>query len=112
MKLKAAQILIAALLLIPLSSIAQQLSYGTLADRAAFALNTRPDKVRIFDRQVDSYDILTINFMAERDSDGEKFKCSIVTVPGGVSNAMCTNTDGTMKGVRCDPRSKAAGRCR
>jgi len=112
MKLKAVQILIAAFLLTPLAAIAQSaqtVSDETLARRAAFALNTTPDKVRIFDRQVDADNAWRVNFMAERD--GKKFQCYLAAIPGTVSDAMCAGTDGTMDGVRCDPLSKAAGRC-
>jgi len=109
MKQKASPILIAALLLIPFSSMAQQVSDETLARRAAFSLNTTPDKVTISQRQVDEDNAYRINFMAERD--GKSFQCYVTAVPGRVSDAMCAGTDGTMNGVHCDPLSKAAGRC-
>jgi len=110
MKHKTAKMLIAALLLAPLPSIAQQIvSDQTLARRAAFPLNTTADKVKISDRQMDEDSHYRINFTATRD--GKKFQCYVVAAPGVVSDALCAGTDGSRDGVRCDPLSQAAGRC-
>jgi len=113
-RLATARVLIAAFLLVPLSSVGQivgktAVSDQSLARRAAFALNTTPDKVIISERHVDEDNEWRINFMAERD--GKKFQCYLGAAAGAVSDALCAGMDGSMEGGRCDPLSKAAGRC-
>jgi len=105
---KAAKIITVSLLLFlsACSTIGQKtVSDQTLARKAAFALNTTPDKVTISDRYSDG--LGKINFTATRDR--KKFQCYVAVFP--ISDAMCSGTDGSMDGVNCDRLSKAAGRC-
>jgi len=120
MKQKTAKIVIATLLLIPLPSIGQQTIPGqtkpeltplerTLARRAAFALHTTADKVKISDHGKDEDSPYRINFTATHN--GKKFQCYVVASPASVSDALCAGTDGDTKGMRCNALLKAAGQC-
>lgn len=82
----------------------------TLEQKAAFALNTTSDKVKITDRQgsVDG----TINFVAT--TGGKSHQCYITTVGGAISSqAICSGSNSVKKGdnKQCNALLKAAGRC-
>lgn len=82
---------------------------NSLATKAAFALNTTSDKVKISNR---SSNIDSINFVAT--TKGKSYQCYITTMGGVVSSdAVCSGANSVMKenGQQCNPLLKAAGRC-
>lgn len=80
----------------------------SLANKAAFALNTTADKVAISNR---SPSIDSINFVAT--TKGKSYQCYITTVGGVInSDAICSGSNSVKKeGSQCNALLKAAGRC-
>ena len=81
----------------------------TLEQKAAFALNTTSDKVKISNRQgsIDG----TVNFVAT--TGGKSHQCYITTVAGAVSSqAICSGSNSVNSNQQqCNALLKAAGRC-
>ena len=83
----------------------------SLEQKAAFALNTTSDKVKITNRQgsIDG----TINFVAT--TGGKSHQCYITTVGGAISSqAICSGSNSVKQGEsnkQCNALLKAAGRC-
>lgn len=82
----------------------------TLEQKAAFALNTTSDKVKISNRQgsIDG----TVNFVAT--TGGKSHQCYITTVGGAVSSqAICSGSNSVKQdeNKQCNALLKAAGRC-
>lgn len=81
----------------------------TLEQKAAFALNTTSDKVKISNRHgsVDG----TINFVAT--TKGKSHQCYITTMAGAVSSqAICSGANSVNPNAQqCNALLKAAGRC-
>jgi len=82
----------------------------TLEQKAAFALNTTSDKVKISNRQgaIDG----TVNFVAT--TRGKSYQCYITTVGGAISSqAICSGSNSVKQGEsqQCNALLKAAGRC-
>ena len=82
---------------------------SSLEQKAAFALNTTADKVKISNRSgsVDG----TINFVAT--TKGKSHQCYITTVAGAVSSqAICSGSNSVNSNQQqCNALLKAAGRC-
>lgn len=80
----------------------------SLADKAAFALNTTGDKVSISHRKPT---IDAINFVAT--TKGKSYQCYITTVGGVISSdAVCSGSNSVKKSeAQCNALLKAAGRC-
>ncbi|QER39598.1 hypothetical protein F2A31_07675 [Acinetobacter suaedae] len=85
----------------------------TLEQKAAFALNTTSDKVKVSNRQgaIDG----TINFVAT--TGGKSYQCYITTVGGAISSqAICSGsssvkTTNNADNKQCNALLQAAGRC-
>jgi len=84
------------------------ISDNNLARKAAFALNTTADKVKISNRHARG--LTEVNFTAT--TGGREFQCYLSAGIYGTSDAVCAGTDGSMEGVRCDELSRASGRCK
>ena len=82
---------------------------ASLEQKAAFALNTTADKVKISNRSgsVDG----TINFVAT--TKGKSHQCYITTMAGAVSSqAICSGSNSVnSSNQQCNALLKAAGRC-
>lgn len=86
------------------------ISDASLQEKAAFALNTTPDKVKISNRRAT---LDSIKFVATKG--GKSYQCYITTVAGVISSdALCSGA-GSAKETggngSCNALLKAAGRC-
>jgi len=86
----------------------------TLQRRAAFALNTTPDKVTISNREGD---VDSIHFVATVGKESRQ--CYVASVAGAItSDAVCSGTNSVnsssnapVSKAQCNPLLHAAGRC-
>ncbi|GAB3044675.1 hypothetical protein GCM10027155_07160 [Acinetobacter apis] len=80
----------------------------SLANKAAFALNTTADRVAISNR---TSSIDSINFVAT--TKGKSYQCYITTVAGVInSSAICSGSNSVKNNnQQCNALLKAAGRC-
>jgi hypothetical protein len=84
----------------------------TLQRRAAFALNTTPEKVTITNREGD---VDSIHFVATVGKDS--YQCYVASVAGvQTSDAICSGSNSvkpssTKGSAQCNALLKAAGRC-
>lgn len=84
------------------------ISDASLQEKAAFALDTTADKVKISNRRGD---IDSIKFVAT--TRGRSHQCYITTVAGVISSdAICSGAGSATGSVNCNALSKAAGRCK
>lgn len=79
----------------------------SIQEKAAFALGTTPEKVKITNRRGE---IDSVRFNAT--TNGRTFQCYFTTA-GISSDALCSPTDGGANpaGAQCNDLLKAAGRC-
>src|SRR5690606_1562263 len=83
------------------------ISDDELARKAAFALNTTPDKVTISDRDPEAIGV-TLNFVAS--TAGRRHQCYITTVMGAANSSAICSVAGSAP-ASCNDLQKAAGQC-
>ena len=85
------------------------ISNETLAEKAAFALNTTPNKVKISNRKPNIEDIRFIATVGRKS-----YQCYVASIMGiSTSDALCSGSASTYKNKpkNCNALLKAAGRC-
>ncbi len=84
------------------------ISDASLQEKAAFALDTTADKVKISNRRGD---IDSVKFVAT--TRGRSHQCYITTVYGVISSdAICSGAGSATGSANCNALSKAAGKCK
>lgn len=85
------------------------ISDESLKTKAAFALETNANKVKISDRTSDGLDTIRFNAKVK----GKKYQCYITTVAGVVSSeAICARGSLPKKTTSCNALLRAAKRCK